>query len=191
MNNLRQTIKRKRRQLEAVELRIASQRAAARVIKTSWFLKSNNIAAYIAVNGELDPLPIMQVAINMGKNVYLPVLHPFKKNQLMFCRWHPQDKMLLNRFSIPEPLVKATSLLATNKLDLVITPLLAFDDDLNRMGMGGGFYDRSFQFINRRQYWRKPILVGYAHELQHVKTLANEKWDVKMQKVVTDKKYYK
>ena len=75
-------------------------------------------------------------------------------------------------------------------LDLVITPLVAFDAEGNRMGMGGGYYDRSFAWRKRRRIWRGPMLVGYAYELQKLNSIRASDWDVPMDAVVTESALY-
>lgn len=75
-------------------------------------------------------------------------------------------------------------------LDLVLLPLVGFDDAGGRLGMGGGFYDRSLAYLARRQNWRKPTLLGLAHECQKVDRLAQASWDVPLAGTVTDKQWY-
>jgi 5-formyltetrahydrofolate cyclo-ligase len=72
-------------------------------------------------------------------------------------------------------------------LDLILTPLVAFDDQGNRLGMGGGFYDRTLAYLGRRKHWKKPRLIGTAHAFQQVARLPHESWDVPLHGVVTEK----
>jgi len=73
---------------------------------------------------------------------------------------------------------------------MVITPLVAFDSKGNRMGMGGGYYDRSFAWRRNRQHWKGPLLVGYAYELQKTRRLDNKSWDIVMDAIVTENTLY-
>jgi 5-formyltetrahydrofolate cyclo-ligase len=154
------------------------------------FLNSQRIACYIAVDGEIDPAPLLKQAWKMGKSIYLPVLVPFCENRLWFAPYQPGCKMRLNRFGIPEPVSSRRHMISASDLDLVLTPLVAFDTYGNRLGMGGGYYDRTFAFLRRRQYWKKPLLLGIAYELQKVKKLTSQKWDVPLYGTVTEAALY-
>lgn len=94
--------------------------------------------------------------------------------------------MAANRFGIPEPPITSGGLLPARQLDLVLVPLLGFDDECNRLGMGGGFYDRTFAFLRFRRHLRRPFLLGFADEAQHVPSLPAKPWDVRLDAVVTN-----
>ena len=94
---------------------------------------------------------------------------------------------MANEFGIPEPLLRSRRVTAITRLDLVLTPLVGFDEQGNRLGMGGGFYDRSFAYLRQRQRWRKPHLLGVAFELQNCEQgLPHQQWDVPLDGVVTE-----
>jgi 5-formyltetrahydrofolate cyclo-ligase len=76
------------------------------------------------------------------------------------------------------------------ELDLILLPLVAFDESGQRLGMGGGFFDRSLAFLAWRQHWRKPHLIGLAYDFQKVAALPREPWDVPLDAVVTDQNVY-
>ncbi len=84
----------------------------------------------------------------------------------------------------------ARNLVRAQKLDLILLPLVGFDTHCHRLGMGKGFYDRSLEFLNHRQHWRKPHILGLAHDFQRVESLPADPWDVPLQGVVTDKSFY-
>ena len=92
---------------------------------------------------------------------------------------------MTNRFGIPEPDLSADSLLAPAEMALVVVPLLGFTRSGQRLGMGGGFYDRTFAF--RRERAAPPWLVGAAYSFQELEQLKTEAWDVPMDAVVTEK----
>lgn len=75
-------------------------------------------------------------------------------------------------------------------LDLIILPLVAFDLSGNRLGMGGGFYDRTLSFKHQRCHWKGPKLIGIAHELQRVDLLPVNDWDIPLDAVITEQKLY-
>jgi len=96
----------------------------------------------------------------------------------------------MNRFNIPEPVVRHDRLIAPRDLDLVILPLLGFDHDCNRIGMGGGFYDRTFAFMHRLNHIAGPYLLGLAHEIQRVEVLVMQRWDIPLDAVATEQRIY-
>ena len=90
----------------------------------------------------------------------------------------------------PEPRICADRLIAARNLDLVIVPLLGFDSDCNRIGMGGGYYDRSFAFTRRYRHIKGPYLLGLAHESQRVEQLDAQPWDIALDAVITEQNLY-
>ena len=100
--------------------------------------------------------------------------------------------MYKNRYGIPEPAHpnKARNF-PLRSLDLVLMPLVGFDTQGNRLGMGGGYYDRSFAFLHRHSHWRKPHLMGTAYEFQRLSKLDAQPWDVPLDAIVTEANLYK
>jgi 5-formyltetrahydrofolate cyclo-ligase len=190
LSALRRQLKRNRLALPSDIRATAETRALERIQRTPQFRRARRIAAYVGSNGEIDPMPLLRLAAQMGKACYLPVLHPFRKGRLWFYRWQPGDRMRLNRFGIPEPLPHRRHFLAARRLDLVIVPLLGFDSDCRRLGMGGGYYDRSFAFVNRFGHAKRPYLLGLAHESQRIDRLDAQPWDVTLDAVVSDRHLY-
>ena len=76
-------------------------------------------------------------------------------------------------------------------MDLLFLPLVAFDTHGNRMGMGGGFYDRSLAFLQQKNGLKKPVLAGLAHEIQKVEQLLTQNWDIPLDFVITEKQLYR
>ena len=99
--------------------------------------------------------------------------------------------MIRNRFGIPEPDVRGGGLIAARDLDLVIVPLLGFDKACNRIGMGGGYYDRSFAFARRLEHISAPFMLGFAHEAQRVESLQVRPWDIPLDAVATQRRLYR
>jgi 5-formyltetrahydrofolate cyclo-ligase len=127
----------------------------------------------------------MDRAIVDGKQVFVPVIVA-KSEPLKFEVWTRDTEVRNNRFNIREPEASANSISPTD-LDLVITPLVAFDGQRNRLGVGGGYYDRTFEFLNNvATKSRQTILVGLAYELQRIKKIDASKHDVKLDAVVTE-----
>jgi 5-formyltetrahydrofolate cyclo-ligase len=178
---LRRSMRARRRALTSGQQRRAAQLLAQRMVRRPWYIHARGIAAYIAADGEIDPAALIQRALDDGKLVYLPLLRP--GNRLAFGEYRAGDRLRRNRFGIPEPL--GARRVALNKLDVVLLPLVAFDRHGNRLGMGGGFYDRTFA-RQRSGGSGMPNLVGLAHGFQQVADLAIQPWDVPVRGVLTD-----
>jgi 5-formyltetrahydrofolate cyclo-ligase len=184
---LRREMRAARRALSAQQQRTHSEAVAALLLTNPAFLRARRIAAYLAADGELDPAVLIANAIAAGKRCYLPVLRPFAEPALWFCEWRPGEPLVANRFGIPEPVVTRHALCSARDLDVVLVPLVAFDTQGNRLGMGGGYYDRTFAYLRLRRCWRRPRLIGLAHELQRVDSLPRNAWDVPVDAVTTER----
>lgn len=148
------------------------------------------VGAYFANDGEIDPLPAMLEWSRRGKKCYLPILFPGQKPRLRFASFSRRSRMLLNRFGILEPCVNQRTCLDPSQLDWIFVPLVAFDSSGHRLGMGGGYYDASFAALCSRTHWRKPRLVGLAHEFQRIDHLAVDEWDVPLHGILTNERFY-
>ena len=153
------------------------------------YRNSRRIACYLANDGEIDPFLLIEHAWLANKNVYLPVLSPVK-NSLYFAPYDIHSEFKLNRFSIAEPICHPSDWIKANQLDLILLPLVAFDLAGNRVGMGGGFYDRTLAYLQHREHWRKTTLLGLAHELQKVDNLHRQSWDIPLNGLITEENYY-
>lgn len=184
--DIRKQIRKKRRALPIPMQQECAYELYQRLKNENCFIKSRHIAGYIPSEGEISPEPLMQLAEEMGKTVYLPVLMPFLSNRLWFAPYNKDSIMRNNRFGIPEPVFNGKQLIPATHLDLVLTPLVAFDSQCNRIGMGGGYYDRTFGFLRHRNHWISPKLVGVAYEFQKINQIRSQKWDVPLQMVITE-----
>lgn len=100
---------------------------------------AHTVAVFLSFDGELDTQPLIEQLWRAGKRVYLPVLHPFSAGNLLFLNYHPQSELVMNRLKIHEPKLDVRDVLPLSRLDVLITPLVAFDEYGQRLGMGGGF----------------------------------------------------
>ena len=179
---LRKTMRQKRRKLTDKEQRKASETLREGLIQQLEFTTATSIAAYIANDGEIDLQPVLTAAWQAKKRVYLPALHPFTPGCLIFCRYFPDTELTPNRYGIPEPPKHCNQVIPVAKLDLMLLPLVAFDQSNNRLGMGGGYYDRSLAALKRPATTTKTI--GVAHKCQQVDRLDCQPWDIAMQKII-------
>jgi 5-formyltetrahydrofolate cyclo-ligase len=183
---LRRQLRTQRQTLDDDKQFHLSQRAVQQLASHRFFRSAQHIACYLPNDGELDVTPLIDQAWAMGKTIYLPVLSSIHRNHLHFLPYRPDDELVCNRFGIPEPVVRSRRMVDLKRLDLVLLPLVGFDAKGNRLGMGGGFYDRSFAFLRRRKGWFKPGLLGVAYDFQEVKSFKCNPWDVPLNGVVTE-----
>jgi 5-formyltetrahydrofolate cyclo-ligase len=181
----RQQLRAKRRALTSEQQRLSGNHLASIICSQGFFLRAKRIGIYLANDGEIDPGPILTTALNAGKACFLPILHPLKKNKLYFGHYDAATKLVTNRFGIPEPVPHSQRTAPAWSLDVIFMPLVAFDRDGNRMGMGGGFYDRTLAFMAGSKRL-KPKLVGLAHGCQEVDSLSQQSWDIPLHLIATD-----
>jgi 5-formyltetrahydrofolate cyclo-ligase len=186
-DELRRRNRKRRAELDEAALALAASELSKRLNELPEYQQSNRIAAYFAVNGEIGLAPLIENALAAGKQVYLPNLD---QQSLRFSPYFLTQKMRINKFRLPEPDVEASEMLQPEALDLVLAPLVVFDADCNRIGMGGGFYDRSFSF-RKNPAVEKPVLIGVAHEFQRIERIVPQEWDVRLDMVVTDRAIYR
>ncbi len=149
------------------------------------YRRPKKIGAYLSTRGELSLNP--WIARSVRQQVYLPMLYETVSPQLRFAPYNYDTKWKKNRFNITEPDTHWGGTLPAQRLDIILLPLVAFDRDGNRLGMGGGYYDRSLAFRSHRLKWLKPLLVGIAHSCQEYPGLDSNSWDVSMDWIITEK----
>lgn len=187
---LRRNIRQQRRQLSPAAQRRHALLMQQQICKTLWFQQARHIALYLPSDGEISPEPLIQLCWKLKKTVYLPVLHPILHNRLWFLPYHAHSPMRLNSYKIREPRLLKAPRRPAWALDLVCLPLVAFDSEGGRLGMGGGYYDRTFSFKLKSQSIRGPKLIGLAHALQQVDKLPLENWDVPLTGIATEKQIF-
>jgi 5-formyltetrahydrofolate cyclo-ligase len=182
---LRRILRERRRALGA-RTRRSNAAAAARLLARSALLRAaRDIAVYLPRDGELDPLALLTILSSRGIRAWLPVIEPVpaRAPRLRFAPLDDPDHMRPNRFGIPEP-VRGTARDGWT-LDVVLLPLVGFDRRGGRLGMGGGFYDATFD--PRRTRPARPRLVGLAHSVQEVDALDLLPHDAPLDAVVTER----
>lgn len=156
--------------------------------RLSPFLQSSmSVGAYLANDGEIDPSLLVEMLQSQQKRVALPCIDIERQNSLKFAPYQASTQLVTNQFGIKEP--QNGPWISPTELDLVLLPLVAFDLKGNRLGMGGGFYDRAFSFKQPSTGFLAPRLVGLAHECQQVTALRAESWDIPLDGILTNKRY--
>ena len=141
----------------------------------------NNIGGYYPSNFEIDDLEILELLEKKNYNILLPIIK--KNNQMDFFKWTKYDPLKINKYGIPEPV--------SSKIfypDILLVPLVGYDDGLNRLGYGGGFYDR---YIEKIENIKKVIKIGLAFSYQKIKDVPINQYDKKLDFIITEKEILK
>jgi 5-formyltetrahydrofolate cyclo-ligase len=184
----RKILRSQRRELSAKQQLIMADKIAANLCSQSFFLRAKRVGIYLANEGEVNPSIIYDICQKSGKLIFLPVIHPLKHHRLHFARVKPNSALVDNRFGILEPCIKSTTLSPPWSLDLILMPLVGFDSQGNRLGMGGGFYDRTFAFTAKKTS-PSPKLIGLAYSFQELQEIKPQPWDIPVSGIVTEKEY--
>ncbi|KEY59270.1 5-formyltetrahydrofolate cyclo-ligase [Serratia sp. DD3] len=181
---IRHEIRQRRRTLSPQQQQSDAKLLVTRVTEHPRIQAAQHLALYLSFDGELDTGPLIKQLWQLGKQVYLPVLHPFSPGNLLFLHYTEQTVLVENRFHILEPVLDVRNVLPLSQLAVVLTPLVAFDSQGGRLGMGGGFYDRTLQ------HWQRggPYPIGLAHDCQQVSALPVESWDIALPEIITPAK---
>lgn len=172
-----------RKALSATERSQASMDICAHVLSANFFRRASNIGCYLASPEEVDTWPLIKRAWLMNKRIFVPVIE--KNGRMKFMQVKPEDELITNRYGLREPSGALT--ISPRQLDAVLTPLVAFDSLGNRIGMGGGYYDRAFGFLRQRSLYRKPKLIGLSFAAQQVDLIAASPWDIPLFQVYTER----
>ena len=186
--SLRSTLRKRRAQLDPDWCEASSQLICAHLANTWLYRRAKHIAFYFAQGNEASLEPLMQNAWANNKQVYLPILGLRYTGQLWFVPSQANTPLYKNRFGIAEPVhsshERRTKL---RNLDLILMPLVAYDQHGNRLGMGGGFYDKSLATLQSgKGTWSRPKRIGIAYHMQGVDTIPGEHWDVPLDAIVTE-----
>ncbi len=184
---LRKTIRQQRRALDDAAHQLHADLLFAHVTTHSLFQRSKRIAGFFASDGEINPEHLLDHALELGRSCYLPVLNQLHGNRLWFAPLHTDTTLTINRYGIPEPALFPPKPIPIWSLDLVLTPLVAFDRFGGRIGMGGGYYDRTFSHPKRSANRKRPFLLGVAHSFQETTRIKLNPWDVPLDGIATEK----
>jgi 5-formyltetrahydrofolate cyclo-ligase len=187
-STLRRQLKAARSAVSLIQRRHAARASLRLALRHGLLLRAQRIGFYLPNGGEFDSHPVLNQALMMQRECYLPLV-PRRGRILRFGRFNRNTRMTTNRYGIAEP-VDARPLRA-RQLDLLLIPLVGFDHQGYRLGMGGGYYDATLAFMHHRRLWRKPRLVGVAYECQRVAMLPHDPWDMPLDAVLTERQLYR
>lgn len=178
-NALRREMRQRRRGLRSFQRLLADRALVRHLVNLPAYRRARELAVYWPADGEVDVRAVAAHAWSSGKRLYLPVVG--RGGAMRFARWVQHGELRPNRFGIPEP-VQGRRCVPAGRLDLVVMPLVAFDHRGNRLGMGGGYYDRALGGKRRRQ-----LLVGVAFACQQAESIPAQPWDVPIDLVITER----
>ena len=168
--------------MDAEERAKASEKICKRVIKSGIFFSSHAIGCYLPMDDEVDTRSIIERGWRANKRIFVPVLR--KGRQMSFREMNPETLLQRNAYGVWEPASGET--ISPRQLDIAIAPTVAFDDDNNRIGMGGGYFDRCFSYLRHRENWLRPKLIGVAFQCQKVEEISPNAWDIRLYRVFTN-----
>lgn len=183
---IRQSTRLRRNALSPLEQSQAANDLVVQCTLNPIIQKAHSVAVYLSADGEIDTGPLITWLWAQGKHVALPVIHPFSKGHLLFLEYTQKSPLVHNKYQILEPKLDKTKIIPFIELDLILTPLVAFDHTGNRLGMGGGYYDRTLIHWHTNQ--QGPMPIGLAHTCQQVTSLPVESWDVPLPQIITPNK---
>ena len=188
-SNLRSELRSRRRSLSNNQQLDAANQIADAFFQLNLHADKTQIGLYWPNDGEIDPRVLMERLIDTDKACFLPILDPEKENELCFGRYSSDSPMVKNRYGIEEP--KTTEILDAQALDLILVPLVGFDQHGNRLGMGAGYYDRTLARSNTtaEKDTSTLILIGLAHHCQQVERIDAQPWDIPMHGILTDSEF--
>lgn len=179
---LRQQIRKQildiRSQLSEQQQENASQYIIQPALQWIEHYQAEHLAFYLPFNHEISPLVLMEKLKSLGKSIYLPVIHPFTRGNLLFFKYDEDTVMQTHRFGMLQPKLDVRKLIPLTELDIIFTPLVACDKNNGRLGYGGGFYDRTLIQA------KKAKSIGLAHRCQYVDNLPLEAWDIPLDHII-------
>lgn len=186
---IRREMRQRRNAVSVIDARTAAQNLLRLAKRHHLLLRKQRVGFYLPMSEEIDLIPLLNSALWLRKACFLPVIPPRGARRLWFSRITGLPAWYQNRFGIYEH--GSIHRVRAHQLDVLFMPLVAFDAEGNRLGMGGGFYDASLAHLRTRNAFRKPKLIGVAYDFQRVDALPKESWDVPLDAVLTDRKLYR
>lgn len=185
--SLRKALRALRNELPESQQQHASFAVRENLLSLPDITDASSIACYLPNDGEVDLRPFMHACWELNKrsalHTSLPVLHPVCKGHLLFLRYTDKTPMRMNKYNIEEPVLACPDVIPTFHHQVILMPLVGFDANGNRLGMGGGYYDRTLASIQTQTI--RPKLIGIAHDCQQVDQLPVQHWDIPVNRIVT------
>ena len=171
-----------RRRMSPAQRSAASDSIVRQLLRSRLFARSCSIGVYLAMSDEVDLDSFVRVAWACGKRVFVPRI--LRKHEMFFVEMRPESQLVRNHYGIWE--VDDDRFFVPRSLDWIILPMVAFDAEMHRVGMGGGYYDRALAFARHGHACAKPRLTGVAFARQQVARLHANPWDIGVSRVFTE-----
>lgn len=180
---IRKEMRQRRLALSPETHQLTSQKICNALMARPEYKSANVIATYLPCQNEVDSKTLIDAAWAAHKTICLPVITDYQKKKMMFYTHTAKAPLIDNQYQILEPDTKQQTPLDSTDIDLLITPLIAFDQEGNRLGQGGGYYDRFLsQYLNAKQ---KPIIAGIAYDFQEISNIPVDPWDIPLDFIIS------
>jgi 5-formyltetrahydrofolate cyclo-ligase len=186
--HLRKILRKERAAINTTQQKLASIAAMKLFSATRFFSDNSHFACYAATGHEFELTPLIELIWQVKKKCYLPVVSTEKS--LNFYLYQEDSQLSLNQYHILEPLPLPANQISVKKLDLVFVPLLGFNRKGNRLGTGGGYYDRAFALSTSKSHDTKPYFIGVGYAQQEIDDLQGDEWDITLDAVLTEKEFH-
>jgi 5-formyltetrahydrofolate cyclo-ligase len=186
---IRRLIRTRRKQLSSLQQQNAALQLSHKLLNKVQPNHHKRIALFLSMDGEINTQPAIEALWQAQVEVYVPVIHPFNSQQMLFIRYQKQTPLIRSPLGMMEPALDCSQVCPLAELDIIFTPLVAFDVQGNRLGMGGGFYDRTLQYHYQQQR-TTPQVIGIAHDCQKVDSLPTEPWDIPLREIITPSRLF-
>jgi 5-formyltetrahydrofolate cyclo-ligase len=188
LRELRRQLRQRRRVIPDAERRQFDRAIHASLRRLGVWQRGRRVAVFLGMPGEVDLRPCFAAAWDRGVRLYVPRVISWRDARMAFVPLEPDTTLRGNAFGIPEPAHGAGGRLPVRHFDTILVPLVGFDAQGHRLGMGAGFYDRALRSrLDRAQPFRRPRLIGIAYSAQQVARLEPAPWDVALDLVVTER----
>lgn len=187
---IRQTVRQLRQSVTQQAALNAATDISDKMTQLPFYQQSSHIACFLSFDGEIGTQFIIERLLQDKNQCFLPKLRPTKPNRLWFMPYQRNTPLEQNRFGIAEPNLPVNQARAVSQLDIILMPLVAFDDQGNRLGMGGGFYDATLAHLAKEDHQSQPKCIGIAYDDQKVTDIPAEPWDFPLDGVLTEKAFY-
>lgn len=183
--NKRNEIRNKRKALSSEEIIAHSQNVLSTLMSHPFLQESRTIASYMSFAGEIDTITLNRQLKAQDHNICLPIVNPKLKGIMDFYSYDNEDELVMNSFKILEPVKDEHHYISPQRLDMILVPLVGFNEKGDRLGMGGGFYDRMLKKVSAN-----CLLLGLAYDFQLVPELKGQHWDMPLDEIITPSKHY-
>ena len=178
---LRRQLRAARKAVPAAQRRRDGRIVARLAAQRHWLRPGRRIGLFLSMPEEIDTGPLVRAALRRGCHIFLPRVTDYRRYRMQFVAFN--GRLRRSRYGISEP--QTGRVLPARQLDFIFMPLVGFDLQGQRIGMGRGYYDRALGYLLRRQHWFSPPRVGVAFDCQQVLQLPTRAHDVPLTAVIT------